>query len=88
MNTLNVKNFGLASGATGASIYLGCFLLMSVLGKDALVKLGNLLFHGVDFSSIMRMNISIGESFLGLIVSFIFWGLVGYVLSLLYNKVK
>lgn len=88
MENLNQKKFAIASGLTSVAVYLGCFLIMTVLGKDSLVKLSNLLFHGMDFSNIIRMNIPIGETLLGAVASFIFWGIIGYVLALIYNKMK
>ena len=88
MEKLNQKKFAIASGLTSVVVYLGCFLIMTVLGKDSLVKLSNLLFHGMDFSNIIRMNIPIGETLLGTVTSFIFWGIIGYVLALIYNKMK
>jgi len=51
------------------------------------VKLSNLLFHGMDFSNIVRMDIPIGETVLGTVISFGFWGFVGYLLALIYNKI-
>ncbi len=87
MAHIKVKKMGLASGITGAIIYLSCFLFMSILGKDVLVKLANLLFHGVDFSQILRMDIPIAESLIGIVLSFIFWGTVGYILAFIYNNV-
>ena len=86
MEKLNQKKIALASGFTSVVIYLGWFLLMTVLGKESLVKLSNLLFHGMDFSNIIRMDIPIGESILGGAVSFIFWGFVAYILATIYNK--
>jgi hypothetical protein len=88
MEKLNQKKFALASGLTSVVIYLGCFLTMSMLGKDALVKLSNLLFHGMDFSTVIRMNIPIGETLLGVLISFVFWGIMGYVLAVVYNKMN
>lgn len=88
MEKLSQKKFAIASGATSVVIYLGCFLIMSVMGKDSLVKLSNLLFHGMDFSNIIRMNIPISETLLGAFVSFIFWGFIGYLLAFFYNKMK
>jgi hypothetical protein len=58
------------------------------LGKDRLVKLSNLLFHGMDFTNIIRTEIPLVETFIGAVVSFIFWGLIGYLLALIYNKIK
>ncbi len=88
MEKLNQKKFAIASGLTSVVIYLGCFLIMTILGKDSLIKLSNLLFHGMDFSNIIRMNIPIGETLLGAVTSFLFWGIIGYLLALIYNKIK
>ena len=88
MEKLNQKKFAIASGLTSVVVYLGCFLIMTVLGKDSLVKLSNLLFHGMDFSNIIRMDIPIGETLWGAVVSFIFWGIIGYALVFIYNKLK
>lgn len=88
MERLNQKKFAVASGLTSVVVYLGCFLIMVVLGKDSLVKLSNLLFHGMDFSNIIRMDIPIAETLLGAVLSFLFWGILGYLLALIYNKTK
>ena len=88
MEKLSQKKFAIASGLASVLVYLGCFLIMTILGKDSLVKLSNLLFHGMDFSNIIRMNIPIGETLLGAVASFVFWGIVGYVLAFIYNKLK
>lgn len=88
MEKLSQKKFAIASGLASVLVYLGCFLIMTMLGKDSLVKLSNLLFHGMDFSNIIRMNIPIGETLLGALASFVFWGIVGYVLVFIYNKLK
>lgn len=72
MEKLNQKKIALASGFTSVVIYLGWFLLMTVLGKESLVKLSNLLFHGMDFSNIIRMNIPISETLIGAGFSFAF----------------
>lgn len=88
MENLNARKFGLASGLTSVMVYLGCFLVMLILGKEGLVKLSNLLFHGMDFTSIIRMDIPLTETLLGAVLSFFFWGAIGYVLALLYGKMK
>jgi len=88
MEKINVKKIGIASGITGMIFYLGCVLIMSLLGKEVFVKIANLLFHGTDFTSIARMNIPVFESILGLFVSFIFWGAIGYIIATIYNKIK
>jgi len=88
MEKLNQKKFGVASGLTSVVIYFGCFLIMLVLGNESLVKLSNLLFHGMDFHNIIRTDIPILESLAGAIVSFLFWGSIGFLFALVYNKVR
>jgi hypothetical protein len=88
MEKLNQKKFAIASGLTSVLVYLVCFSIMTVLGKDSLIKLSNLLFHGIDFNNIIRMNIPIGETLLGATISFVFWGVVGYILAFIFNKLK
>jgi hypothetical protein len=88
MEKLNQKKTAIASGTASLVVYLGCFLVMTIMGKDAIVKLSNLLFHGMDFSNIIRMNIPIGETFLGAIISFVFWGIIGYFFAFIFNKLK
>jgi len=51
MNTINIKRFGFAFGLTGALLYLGCVILMSIVGHEGSVKLSNSLLHGLDASS-------------------------------------
>ena len=87
MKRINQTKFAIASGLTSVVVYLGCFSIMQLLGKDGIVKLSNLLFHGMDFSNIVRMDIPIGETVLGTVISFGFWGFVGYLLALIYNKI-
>ena len=88
MIRLSQKKLAIATGLTSVVIYLGCFLVMALLGKNGIVKLSNLLFHGMDFSNIIRMNIPIGETLLGAAISFLFWGGIGYVVAFIYNKLK
>lgn len=88
MENINIKRFGIASGITGATLYLACIIIMALLGSDLLINIANLLFHGIDFTEIIRMNISILESLLGIVVSFVFWGIIGFFLAYIYNKIN
>ena len=88
MEKINQLKFGIAAGLTSVVIYFGCFLTMLILGKESLVKLSNLLFHGMDFQNIIRTDIPILESLVGAIVSFLFWGIAGFLIAVLYNKMK
>lgn len=87
MDTLKPTKFAIATGLTSVVIYLGCNFIMSILGKESLVKLANLLFHGMDFTTIVRLQVPILETLIGTVVSFIFWGVIGYILAFIYNKI-
>lgn len=87
MNKSKPIKSAISSGITSVIIYLGCYLIMLLLGKESLVKLSNYLFHGVDFSTIIRINIPVGETLLGLVISFFFWGIIGFTYTLIFNKI-
>ncbi|WP_018343964.1 DUF5676 family membrane protein [Cytophaga aurantiaca] len=85
MNHINIRKFGLAFGLTGALLYLGCALVMLILGHNSSVKFFNTLLHGIDVSSIIRMNISAIEVILGLVQTFILCWLIGACIAGIYN---
>ena len=85
MNHISIRKLGLAFGITGALLYFGCTLTMLILGHDSTVKFFNTLLHGLDVSSIIRMNISSGEVLIGLIQTFILGWLIGACIAGIYN---
>jgi hypothetical protein len=85
METMNVKRAGLAFGFTGALLYVGCALLMMITGSVGTVKLFNGLLHGLDVSGIVRMEVPLGESLIGLICTFVLGWLVGSCIAWVYN---
>lgn len=88
---LNIKKLGFAIGLTGALLYLGCMVVMLTVGHEGSVKFFNSLLHGLDVSSIMRMEIPLWEAGLGIIQTFILGWLVGACIAAFYNaqiKVK
>ena len=85
MNILNIRKFGLAVGVTWALLYLGCGLLMLTIGKDGIVLFFNSLLHGLDTTSIIRMDAPIHEFFIGLVESFVLGWLVGASIACVYN---
>ena len=85
MNHISIRKFGLAFGITGALLYFGCALTMLILGHDSTVKFFNTLLHGLDVSSIIRMNISSVEVVIGLIQTFILGWLIGACIAGVYN---
>ena len=82
---LNVKKLGLATGLTGALLYLGCMLVMLTVGQEGSVKFFNSLLHGLDVSTIMRMNVPLWEAGIGIIETFILGWLIGACIASLYN---
>lgn len=86
MNTrINIKKFGLACGLTGVLLYLGCMILMLTVGQDGTVKFFNSLLHGLNVTTIIRMDIPIWEAGLGLVQTFILCWLIGACIAAFYN---
>ena len=84
--TINAKKFGFAVGITMALLYLGCAVVMATVGHDGTVKFFNSLLHGLDTSSIVRMNVTLGEAAIGLIETFIIGWLIGACIAAFYNS--
>ena len=85
MNSINIRKFGLATGATGVILYLGCILLMLTVGRDGTVQFFNNLIHGLDTSSIVRMDVPIQEALIGIVQTFALGWLVGACVAGIYN---
>ena len=85
MKLINIRKLGLAFGITGALLYFGCTLTMLILGHDRTVKYFNTLLHGLDVSSIIRMDIPLVEVLTGLVQTFIISWLVGACIAGIYN---
>lgn len=75
----------MAFGLTGALLYLGCIILMATVGHAGTVKFFNSLLHGLDTSSIIRMDVPLLEAALGLVETFILSWLVGACIAGFYN---
>ena len=41
MKTINIKKLGMATGLTGALLYLGCMVVMFTVGREGSVKFFN-----------------------------------------------
>lgn len=85
MNRIDVKKFGLSFGLTGALLYFGCILVMATVGRDGTVAFFNSILHGLDVSSVLRMEIPLWEAGIGIIETFIFGWLVGASIAAFYN---
>lgn len=71
MNKLAPNKFGLAFGIESVLFYVGCILLMRILSDETLIVLTNSLIHRLDVSTLLRFDITILESLIGLIITFI-----------------
>ena len=83
--TINVKKFGLATGLTGALLYLGCAVVMATVGHDGTVKFFNSLLHGLDVSAIVRMDVPLWEAGVGIVETFVLGWLTGACIAGFYN---
>lgn len=82
---LNVKKFGMSLGLTFALVYLGCALVVIIAGHEASISFFNTLLHGIDVSSIVRMDMPLWEALLGIVEIFILGWLIGACIAGFYN---
>ena len=88
MNTIiNVKKFGFAVGITLALLYVGSAIVMATVGHDGSIKFFNSLLHGLDVSSIVRMEVPLWEAGVGIAETFVLGWLVGACIAGFYNAV-
>lgn len=83
--TINVKKLGLATGLTSALLYLGCALVMATVGHNGSIKFFNSLLHGLDVSTIVRMDVPLWEAGVGIVETFILGWLVGACIAGFFN---
>lgn len=58
---------------------------MNILGREKTILFFNSLLHGLDITSIIKMNVSILDAAFGIILTFILGWLFGVSISLIYN---
>ena len=85
MDTIKVRRLGLAVGVTATVVYLGCALVMAVVGRDGVILFLNSLLHGLDVSAIIRMNVPWWETLIGAVEIFILGWLSGATIAAIYN---
>lgn len=85
MNLIDVKRFGLAVGTTLALLYLGCMFVMATAGKAATILFFNSLLHGIDVTSIIRIDMPLWEALMGLGETFVVGWLTGAAVAAIYN---
>ena len=85
MNQINIKKLGFAMGLTGALVYLGCIVVMLTAGREGTIDFFNSLLHGLDTTSIIRMDIPLWEAAIGIVQTFIIGWLIGALIAAFYN---
>ena len=85
METLNLRKLGLAMGLTGALLYIGCMLIMLVAGREGTIFIFNSFMHGLDTETIIRMDIPLIDSVLGLVATFVLGWMSGALIAFFYN---
>lgn len=85
MNAISIKRLGLAFGLTGVILYVGCVVLMASVGHEGTVNFFNSILHGLDTSSIVRMDVPLWEALIGIVETFILSWLIGACIAAFYN---
>jgi len=85
MHPIHVCKFGLAFGATLALLHLGCVAVMAVVGQEGSILFFNSLLHGLDVTSIIRMDMPVGEMIMGIVQTSILGWLFGAAVARIYN---
>jgi ABC-type antimicrobial peptide transport system permease subunit len=85
MQHINIKKFALAWGVAGVVLYLGCIILMATVGHEGTILFFNSLLHGLDTSTIIRMDVPWTEALIGLVEMFILGWLFGALIAAVYN---
>ena len=85
MGAINVKKMGLAVGLTLAIVHLGCVSVMLFTSHATMIAFFNSLLHGIDVTSIMRMDMSAAEMVYGFVQIFILGWLMGASIASIYN---
>jgi uncharacterized metal-binding protein len=85
VNPIDVKRFGLAIGTTLALLYLGCMFVMATASKAVTILFFNSLLHGINVTSIIRIDMPLWEALMGLVETFVLGWLTGAAVAAIYN---
>lgn len=85
MGVINVKKMGLAVGLTAAFLHLGCVIVILFTSRENTISFFNSLLHGLDVTSILRMDMPAKEMVYGFIQIFVLGWLAGASIASIYN---
>ncbi|REJ76289.1 MAG: hypothetical protein DWQ47_11815 [Acidobacteria bacterium] len=83
--SLDVGRFGFAFAGTGLLLYLGCTLVLVLVGRDSAILFFNSILHGIDVSTIIRMEMPMWEGIIGIVETYIIGWLIGASVASIYN---
>jgi 2TM family of unknown function (DUF5676) len=87
MTTINSNKLGMALGATGVILYLGCIFLMLLVGQSGTTWFFNTVFHGLDVTTISRMNVPAWQAIAGILLTFAMGWITGFLTGSIYNRI-
>lgn len=85
MHTINSNKLGLALGATGVILYFACICLMFIAGQGGTTWFFNSILHGLDVSTVSQMNVPVGQTIAGIVLTFGIGWFTGFMTGLIYN---
>jgi hypothetical protein len=85
MRTLSVTRFSLASGTTGAVLYLFCMTVTMTAPRAFVIDFFNSVLHGPGVTSIMRWETPWWEMVVGVLEVFVIGWLCEVILATVYN---
>lgn len=85
MKPINPLWLGLGIGGAGAVFYVGCAVIMAVLPHELTIRFFNSLMHGFDVSTVMRWDIPLLETLIGIAATFVLGGIFGGIVGGIYN---
>ncbi len=88
MKTIKSSKLALAIGVTGSVLYLACICLMLIVGQNGTIWFFNSILHGLDVSTVSQINVPIGQSLAGIILTFGIGWISGFMIALIYNWKK
>lgn len=88
MGKLDAKKLGLALGLTGAIIYIGCVCLMLIMGETGTIWFFNSILHELDVSTVSQMSVPLGQTIMGVVLTFALGGISGFFIGTIYNMGK
>ena len=71
MTKLSPWRLGIAFGATGVVFYVGCMIFMATATSESVTWITNSILHGVDVVTVMREGVPLGQSLVGILLTFL-----------------